>query len=157
MVCWMRKVRFLSVGASRIGEMGSHRPVKAKSRDRNSYVALKYKQGRMMIFTKIWNKSTNKLTRKFKSAWVKALRSGVYKQGRNQLRNPRNEFCCLGVAADVFNPERWLKTDRCRYEDSSLSLPSRLLPDEFQDILATMNDTDRNDFNEIADFIEANY
>lgn len=34
--------------------------------------------------------------------WVDALRSGEYKQGREQLHDPElNEWCCLGVACDV--------------------------------------------------------
>lgn len=33
-------------------------------------------------------------------AWVKALRSGDYKQGRGRLRDGKF-FCCLGVACDL--------------------------------------------------------
>ena len=33
--------------------------------------------------------------------WVKALRSGKYKQGRGNLRNTFNEFCCLGVLCNL--------------------------------------------------------
>lgn len=36
-----------------------------------------------------------------KEQWINALRSGDYKQGTGQLRNDNNEFCCLGVLADV--------------------------------------------------------
>jgi len=36
----------------------------------------------------------------FKAAWLAALRSGEYKQGRNYLRDG-DGFCCLGVACDV--------------------------------------------------------
>lgn len=35
--------------------------------------------------------------------WVKALRSGLYKQGREQLQSS-DGFCCLGVACDVLIP-----------------------------------------------------
>lgn len=34
-------------------------------------------------------------------AWVKALRSGRYKQGKGQL-NALGRHCCLGVACDIF-------------------------------------------------------
>jgi len=37
--------------------------------------------------------------------WVKALRSGKYKQGRDylcQLYGEEREFCCLGVACELF-------------------------------------------------------
>ena len=48
-------------------------------------------------------------------AWVDALRSGKYKQGRNSLHiieSGDSRFCCLGVACDLFSkthPEvsRW--------------------------------------------------
>lgn len=38
-----------------------------------------------------------------KKAWVRALRSGKYKQGQNRLRTADNKFCCLGVLCDVYN------------------------------------------------------
>jgi hypothetical protein len=41
----------------------------------------------------------------FKRDWVKALRSGEYKQGTGVLCQPNNpeydRFCCLGVAANL--------------------------------------------------------
>lgn len=33
--------------------------------------------------------------------WIKALRSGKYKQGKGYLRTNKNEFCCLGVLCDL--------------------------------------------------------
>lgn len=36
--------------------------------------------------------------------WVKALRSGKYKQGRNNLQGPRG-FCCLGVLCEIAKEE----------------------------------------------------
>ena len=35
-----------------------------------------------------------------KAAWIAALRSGEYKQGRAQLRTG-DQFCCLGVLCDI--------------------------------------------------------
>ena len=38
--------------------------------------------------------------------WIEALRSGKYGQTKGKLRNyEENEFCCLGVACDVFAKE----------------------------------------------------
>jgi len=37
--------------------------------------------------------------------WVKALRSGKYKQGKQVLQNAKGEFCCLGVLADILGQE----------------------------------------------------
>jgi hypothetical protein len=36
-----------------------------------------------------------------KELWLKALRSGEYKQGRGQLRDANNNFCCLGVLCNI--------------------------------------------------------
>ena len=36
-----------------------------------------------------------------RALWVKALRSGEYKQTRGQLRN-EDRYCCLGVACDLY-------------------------------------------------------
>jgi hypothetical protein len=38
-----------------------------------------------------------------KAMWLEALRSGVYKQGRGQLRTigEQDSFCCLGVLCDL--------------------------------------------------------
>lgn len=37
--------------------------------------------------------------------WVEALESGKYPQGKSKLRTIDNEFCCLGVACDLFGPK----------------------------------------------------
>lgn len=34
--------------------------------------------------------------------WVKALRSGKYKQGKGMLKSKDGEYCCLGVACDLY-------------------------------------------------------
>ena len=36
-----------------------------------------------------------------KKLWVKALRSGEYKQGHDALRPTPNTFCCLGVLCNL--------------------------------------------------------
>lgn len=38
--------------------------------------------------------------------WCEALESGKYKQGTGSLRCD-DEFCCLGVLADLMEPESW--------------------------------------------------
>jgi len=37
--------------------------------------------------------------------WIKALRSGKYKQGQTVLRNEKDEYCCLGVLCDLYNQD----------------------------------------------------
>ena len=47
---------------------------------------------------------------KTKKAWVKALRSGEYKQGDGALRKEEDgqeRFCCLGVLCDLVEPNQW--------------------------------------------------
>lgn len=45
--------------------------------------------------------------------WVKALRSGKYKQGRGTLcqvdKKGNKSFCCLGVLCDLYNKDRKAK------------------------------------------------
>lgn len=40
--------------------------------------------------------------------WIRALRSGKYKQAEGVLRNNHNAFCCLGVACDISAPGDWI-------------------------------------------------
>lgn len=42
-----------------------------------------------------------KLRSEVKNAWVDALRSGEYQQGKGKLRDHENRYCCLGVLADL--------------------------------------------------------
>ena len=44
-----------------------------------------------------WNE--NPQTRR--AEWVRRLRSGDYKQGRGQLRNKNDRYCCLGVLCEM--------------------------------------------------------
>lgn len=41
---------------------------------------------------------------KYKRKWIKALRSGKYKQGTDYLKRG-DEFCCLGVLCDLVKDE----------------------------------------------------
>lgn len=48
--------------------------------------------------------ATQKAQRKARRLWVKALRSGEYKQGYGYLhykRGGKDKFCCLGVLCDL--------------------------------------------------------
>jgi hypothetical protein len=43
--------------------------------------------------------------------WVAALESGKYKRGSGALhfvQNGEHRFCCLGVLADIVNPDGWV-------------------------------------------------
>lgn len=48
-----------------------------------------------------------------KKKWVEALRSGRYLQGRGCLKQKDTSFeafCCIGVLADLVNPNGWKTT-----------------------------------------------
>jgi|ERR1041384_6246888 hypothetical protein len=54
------------------------------------------------------------MNQRIKKLWIKALRSGKYKQGQGGLRPSKDTFCCLGVLCDVQRREgygQWRKED----------------------------------------------
>ena len=91
--------------------------------------------------------------------WVKALRSGDYKQGIGHLRDTRDRYCCMGVLCEVLGFES-------RHDDLVMTCYSidgqwwhGTLPDERvspvpREVLIDMNDHHGNTFDEIADYIE---
>lgn len=109
------------------------------------------------------------MNQKIKRAWVKALRSGKYKQGKNQLRNQYDEFCCFGVLCDLHaqaHPEIAARQeDKTTYMGHSGLPPSavyvwaglrsniRVEIDGKRDHLAALND-DGVPFKKIATAIE---
>ncbi len=114
--------------------------------------------------------------RKNAKKWIKALRSGKYKQGKQTLKR-NDEFCCLGVACEIFKDELDLhieeaKTDRgdviIYYNNKAGSLPNevrkhiglRYSAGATDNLslrhLSSMNDSGKT-FDEIADHLEANW
>ena len=47
--------------------------------------------------------------------WEQALESGDYKKGKKYLRTENNEYCCLGVACELFDNNAKLIYGRYRY------------------------------------------
>ena len=99
--------------------------------------------------------------------WIDALRSGLYARATGFLRTDEG-FCCLGVACDLIDPERWKrKGQEWVYRDTNYDKVSVLqehvqlaygLTDEegnyrSKTCLAHDNDSGRS-FNEIANTIE---
>lgn len=62
-----------------------------------------------------------------KEKWIKALRSGEYKQGRNQLKEG-DCFCCLGVLTDLYAKEKGLTWGYQFMEGSEPVYGSAVLP-----------------------------
>ena len=103
------------------------------------------------------------MDKKIKKKWLKALRSGKYKQGMGTLRI-EDRFCCLGVLCDLLDPKKWEQDEydelRFRYLGERGLLPTGIKVelninpiDELKVI--DMNDTGLH-FNRIADWIEEN-
>ena len=47
------------------------------------------------------------MNKEIKAEWVKALRSGEYKQGGGALHRG-DHFCCLGVLCDIAIDDYWV-------------------------------------------------
>jgi|HubBroStandDraft_4_1064222.scaffolds.fasta_scaffold00027_30 hypothetical protein len=94
-----------------------------------------------------------------KKKWVKALRSGRYKQTDSQLYDARiDAHCCLGVLCRVVRAERDGEAFIWDGEIDALELPLPLLAHVGMDgaqmgEVAKMND-DGKTFKEIANYIE---
>ncbi len=97
--------------------------------------------------------------------WLKALRSKKYKQGKSFLRRD-NKFCCLGVLADLYNPDGWVTIFgesyyRYIYQELETVIeyinPNKLLYEQISlkkaYSLASMNDAGAS-FEMIADYLE---
>jgi hypothetical protein len=99
----------------------------------------------------------------FAKEWVKALRSGKYKQTKGVLYEAdRNAFCCLGVACDISGlpPEEWHGSDYTvlpQEVKQSLNLSSnygRFFDGDYTS-LVKCNDALGYSFDQIADIIES--
>ncbi len=108
-----------------------------------------------------------KLPKKFKSDWLKSLRSGKYKQAQSTLYNQADKtFCCLGVACDMVGHKRTLlKHNDSLIEGKRYSNIPRMLKDisyrnKTTDKLTAMNDgavgRKSQSFKQIANWIERN-
>lgn len=108
---------------------------------------------------------TSKLDPELKARWVEALTSGIYRQGRRQLKRTSMdglEYCCLGVLCEIkgfesIGPHEHLGVYYFGVSDKMLPRALRLeigLAAEDQDYLARLNDAYRLDFPAIATIIE---
>jgi len=115
------------------------------------------------------------MNKNIKTKWVKALRSGNYKQGKNSLAKVNKlgnvKYCCLGVLCDLYLKEHKQKWNPVN-EDNDLSigrkketavlplnvrkwagLDSNPILQSNNETLASMND-DGFTFKKLADAIE---
>lgn len=106
-----------------------------------------------------------------KEKWLKALRSGRYKQTRKALKrqseNGDCRYCCLGVLCDVSGEGKWVELGcrEIRYTFVDGTMAGALSPEfkkrhgiplKTMNLLIAMNDDNGMSFEEIADWIETN-
>jgi hypothetical protein len=112
-----------------------------------------------------------KMVPKWKKSWISALRSGKYKQIREQLKS-RTGYCCLGVLSNLVRPDAWKYAGDSKeyYFESKVGWETHNLPLEVVketglsdiDHLVNMNDGNsdtkikKHNFKEIADWIQKN-
>jgi hypothetical protein len=119
---------------------------------------------------------TIRMSRRLAGLWLAALRSGKYKQGKGTLYDPKTGgYCCLGVLQMVADGhvERyeqlpsalWLYDHGVKFISqgevefgvghAQLQCSSPYIP-SLSNGLATINDSGKYNFHELADLIEAN-
>lgn len=108
-----------------------------------------------------------------KRAWIRALRSGKYRQGRGMLKTPKGNYCCLGVLCDLYRKQTgkgsWEQTDwgTQRFLDQEDMLPGAVsrwagLRKQVDPMLgphvtaSSANDTKKWNFKRIAQAIQDN-
>lgn len=128
------------------------------------------------------NKKEFKLPKEFAEEWLKALRSGNYKQCKGKLYNDTTKgYCCLGVACILKYPLHYLKNCNnngfagtitkydsqkhfvyfkmymLKYDLKKIpeGLKGRANDNRLVEILTEMNDNGKS-FNQIANWIEKN-
>lgn len=97
-----------------------------------------------------------------KKKWIRALRSGKYKQGRYRLySNFTDSYCCLGLLCDLLDRTKWQKDewDYWAWGNREDALPETVrrkvkLSPKQQGSLIRMNDQEGKTFSEIADYIK---
>lgn len=109
-----------------------------------------------------------KINNKDISKWVKALRSGKYKQSKMELQTPKG-YCCLGVACDIFiKKEKKMLSHPTKHLRGVFPTSQPYAPEWLKEIdndfyektgvlLSILNDFKNYNFMEIADMLEAVY
>jgi hypothetical protein len=112
-----------------------------------------------------------RLPKEFATKWLKALRSGDYKQDSGGLYDGYSGgYCCLGVACRIEYPIHYLKNNSgsdgyaglIEKSKHHLKFDLKKIPKELKggntlvDKLTRLNDDENYSFKEIADWIEDN-
>lgn len=98
--------------------------------------------------------------------WIEHLESGWYKQGKYQLRDSNDNFCCLGVACNVYaiNKPNVAKKQQFKLEFMTHDVDLPLDVKNYfgisyteENILIDLNDKERQSFNQIARYLRNKY
>lgn len=101
-----------------------------------------------------------KLPKRLKTKWVKALRSGEYNQGETDLYNTKEDsYCCLGVLGRCVGiPVERLDNGTGIFGKEDMEVPKPFIGDVDEnplvDKLTDLNDISRKSFKYIANWIE---
>jgi hypothetical protein len=79
-------------------------------------------------------KYTKAQQKRNRAKWVKALRSGEYRQTKSVLTNG-NGFCCLGVACEISGLGHWAGDGEWEYRTKGSSPDTAFLPNAVRDWL----------------------
>lgn len=106
------------------------------------------------------------MDKKIKARWIKALRSGRYRQIQLDLADSENGRCCLGVLRTICrnkshhqNDAQMLSPEFCEKVGLGPEIAAECAgtpPKKSQGYLSLLNDDKGYSFEEIADFIENN-
>ena len=64
-----------------------------------------------------------------RTAWIAALRSGKYTQGRGELKSANNEYCCLGVLCEIAKAPCVYRYGSNWYDNSRIALSKAMCED----------------------------
>ena len=88
--------------------------------------------------------------------WLVALRSGDYEQTRGALRWSGG-FCCIGVAADLVDPDGWGRASWRRGNTGDVKDHIPWMTGRIEFLGVELNDNEFLPFPEIADRMEAEF
>jgi hypothetical protein len=105
------------------------------------------------------------LPKKFAEKWIKALRGGKYQQATGSLIDERNHYCCLGVAGCIIGIDKenlrlqsLSKLTHAKFPAYGGKVAFDVLANnnDLQNALIQLNDGERKNFSEIANWLEQN-
>lgn len=99
----------------------------------------------------------------WKMKWLRALRSGKYKQTEGALNKGNQRMCCLGVLCDIVDPKGWTKTSdgfrhhgKYSFPPSSVSLKVGLTRDDELELAEVNDEREPNAYRSVIRYIEKN-